>query len=67
MYPHGFNQGKYGPGILWPIFIGIDGISDPAHRSGIGDPEGDEQEVRRFSTRQGCLVEKSRPRLRRQI
>jgi hypothetical protein len=48
MYPHGFNQGKYGPGILWPIFIGIDGISDPAHRSGIGDPEGDGQEVRRF-------------------
>ena len=31
------------------------------------DPEGGAQEVRRFSTRQGCLVEKSRPGCRRQI
>jgi hypothetical protein len=44
---------------LRAILIGIDGIADPVRRSGIGDPEGDGQEVRRFSTRPGCLVEKS--------
>jgi hypothetical protein len=41
------------------IMIGINGVADQTQHSGIGDPEGDGQEVRRFSTRQGCLVEKS--------
>jgi hypothetical protein len=49
------------------VLIGINRMSDPAHGSGIGDPEGDGQEVRRFSTRQGCLVEKSRPKVSWQI
>ncbi|MFZ5638340.1 MAG: hypothetical protein ACOY82_17320 [Pseudomonadota bacterium] len=41
------------------VLIGIEDIADPTRLSGIGDPEGDGQDVRRFSTRQGCLVEKS--------
>jgi hypothetical protein len=32
-----------------------------------GDPEGDAQDVHRFSMRQGCFIEKSRLRLSRQV
>jgi hypothetical protein len=36
-------------------------------RTTVVDPEGDAQDVHRFSMRQGCLIEKSRLRLRRQF
>ncbi len=36
----------------------------PYCRAKIVDPEGDAQDVHRFSMRQGCLIEKSRPSLR---
>ena len=41
-----------------------DGLADTARYRLIVDPEGDAQDVHRFSMRQGCLIEKSRLRLR---
>ncbi|MFZ2755036.1 MAG: hypothetical protein WAZ48_16530, partial [Lysobacteraceae bacterium] len=44
-----------------------EGTSDMERYPLVGDPKGDAQDVHRFSMRQGCLIEKSRLRLRRQF
>ena len=44
-----------------------DDLANTARYPLIADPEGDAQDVHRFSMRQGCFIEKSPPRLSRQF